>query len=453
MSRRRAALPIPAEGAPARTSSRAGACAAEQTRTWPLAEHGNGWNRAAPQKTQGAQFSASTVGYTGIKFQCQVSCSTQGVSAAQPQYTTDGSTWIDFGSPSTGTATISSSRRAACRRPRNFGVNLDFSAISAANNNPNFGVRITSIFDPRTRAPRRFPRRTTRPRRRRDVPYNNSSGNWRIGLITFSGKRDADQSGHPGEYRSGSRVRGQDNTVTFKAWCSPASTPPLRLFAVYADLSSIGLSNHQQLAGKPLGDVLLVHAASFPRARSSSPRVRPRRSREAYRSQSSDAQGRSASSNAAISFFNCNARTLQAAWSSARSTAAAGASTCSTRTTRAHTTPIRRIYNRSASPVNLNGWSVQYASPASSGGFSSSNNQVNLSGTIQSHQYMLIRFSDPIRGFPRCRRRTSPRSMATAASATTAGASSCRVRPRLSARRTPARTSKTSSVRRCGRDV
>ena len=54
----------------------------------------NGWSSAAPIGTQGAVFSASTVGYGGpINVSFDWYATTQGEANLQLKYTTDGSTW------------------------------------------------------------------------------------------------------------------------------------------------------------------------------------------------------------------------------------------------------------------------------------------------------------------------------------------------------------------------
>jgi hypothetical protein len=54
---------------------------------------GNGWTSTAGIGTQGAQFSASTVGYNNIVVTFDWYCTTKGEAKLQFQYTTDGSTW------------------------------------------------------------------------------------------------------------------------------------------------------------------------------------------------------------------------------------------------------------------------------------------------------------------------------------------------------------------------
>lgn len=129
--------------------------------------NGNGWHQLAPQYTQGAQFSASTVGFKDIIVTYDMKATTQGVKHHQAQYTVDGTTWTNIGplraSPNT-------------EQWMN-GLTLDFSAISAANNNPLFGIRIVSAYAPLT----------TQYVNLAGNPINNTSGNWRIDSVRFSG--------------------------------------------------------------------------------------------------------------------------------------------------------------------------------------------------------------------------------------------------------------------------
>ncbi len=51
------------------------------------------------------------------------------------------------------------------------------------------------------------------------------------------------------------------------------------------------------------------------------------------------------------------------------------------------------IYNRSGAPVNLDGWSLQYAGPTTAPGFDNPNDRVALSGVIRPGQAMLVQMS------------------------------------------------------------
>jgi hypothetical protein len=167
----------------------------------------NGWNSGAPIGTQGAQFNVSTVGFTNITFAFDVDITAQGEANLQLQYTTDGSTWnntpvADFTSfgitnaadgiftPVTNTGSdansvtggyLSAVGQAVGNTDTFFqGVTANFSSITAANNDPNFGIRIvnasTGTDDVALKESSGNP-----------VQINNTSGNWRLDNITFSG--------------------------------------------------------------------------------------------------------------------------------------------------------------------------------------------------------------------------------------------------------------------------
>ena len=86
--------------------------------------------------TAGFKFDVSTAGYTGISVSVDIAGSNTGSMYFQMQYTTDGTTWTDVGSPSvvglpTAWTTIQNS-------------------IPAADNNAGFGFRLVSVFEPST---------------------------------------------------------------------------------------------------------------------------------------------------------------------------------------------------------------------------------------------------------------------------------------------------------------
>ncbi len=123
---------------------------ASGTQAWQI-------NPATPGtiESSGVEFKSSTVGFENIQFSWDQRSSNASTRTARVQYTTDGTNWINFnltssnftsgctnrcaidngkvdvGSPITTNAGDSYSRRT-----------VDFSSISAANNNANFGVRI-----------------------------------------------------------------------------------------------------------------------------------------------------------------------------------------------------------------------------------------------------------------------------------------------------------------------
>ncbi len=134
----------------------------------------NGWNLAAPQYTQGAQFSASTVGVSGITFNYGWISTNQGVRNLQAQYTTDGSSWANAGELQVATT-------AAYQN-----LSIDFNALglTGVDNNANFGVRLVSAFDPSFGAGTTYTAATLTGGL--PVAYNNNSGNWRFDNISIT---------------------------------------------------------------------------------------------------------------------------------------------------------------------------------------------------------------------------------------------------------------------------
>ena len=104
----------------------------------------NGWSLSAPQATQGAQFNVDTTGVAQVLFQFDWDTTKQGVKNMQIQYTVDGSTWINYPAGSNGV--LSAVPNGYLNQ-----VTADFSNASlypGVGNNPNFGVRLISVYDP-----------------------------------------------------------------------------------------------------------------------------------------------------------------------------------------------------------------------------------------------------------------------------------------------------------------
>lgn len=151
---------------------------ATERRSWrvrggpvPGGGNANGWSSQAPQYTQGAQFNVSTVGFTGIRVSFDLQTTTQGPRNWQLQYTVDGTGWINAGA-------VGTSIGADAWNNNNV---FDFGSlgITAVENNPLFGIRIVSAFDPTQGI---YLNNQNPP-----APLNNSSGNWRYDMITVTG--------------------------------------------------------------------------------------------------------------------------------------------------------------------------------------------------------------------------------------------------------------------------
>jgi hypothetical protein len=92
----------------------------------------------APNKTAGVQYLTSTVGFEDITVSFDVRHSNTSSRFLQFQYTADGSSWNDFG------ALLDQNAGDTW-----FNNNLfDLSAITAVDNNVNFGVRVVAAFGP-----------------------------------------------------------------------------------------------------------------------------------------------------------------------------------------------------------------------------------------------------------------------------------------------------------------
>ena len=152
----------------------------------------NGWSSFAPIGSQGAQFLASTAGYTGIKVSFDWSPTAQGEGKLQLQYTLNGTTFFNvpislFTSLGTGaTATPATNTTSANTVTGGYlnagssttymnGITADLSSIGGAANDPNFGIRMvnaaTGADDTNVAG----------------AALNNTSGNWRFDEVNISG--------------------------------------------------------------------------------------------------------------------------------------------------------------------------------------------------------------------------------------------------------------------------
>lgn len=112
--------------------------------TDPVVPNHFGWNtalypgRTVGNMTEGVQFTTSTVGFQDITLTFDVRPSSTASRYIGIQYTTDGSTWTDFGPlfELSGGETWFNQRQ------------VDLSSIAGVENNPNFGVRILAAFAP-----------------------------------------------------------------------------------------------------------------------------------------------------------------------------------------------------------------------------------------------------------------------------------------------------------------
>lgn len=112
--------------------------------TDPAATDNSGWQTSAyaaqgtGNKTAGVQLLTSTSGYEDITVSFDVRKSNTSSRFLQFQYTTDGTTWVDFGDLLDGNAGDTWFNNNS----------FDLSSVSAVENNANFGLRVVAAFDP-----------------------------------------------------------------------------------------------------------------------------------------------------------------------------------------------------------------------------------------------------------------------------------------------------------------
>lgn len=148
----------------------------------------NGWANAAPEYSQGIQLDASTVGFQNITFAFDWYSTTQGIRDLQFQYNTNvnnSAGWTNFGGTSS-TGTYIATADDYYNAPGSPTITINLSSISAASNDPNFGVRLVSAYDSTGHLGNEYASATLTSGGATQE-YNNTSGNWRFDNLTVSG--------------------------------------------------------------------------------------------------------------------------------------------------------------------------------------------------------------------------------------------------------------------------
>jgi hypothetical protein len=141
---------------------------------------GNGWSTNAPQYSQGAEFTTSTLGYTNVVLSFNWASTKQGIQDLQVQYNTNANSatgWTNIGPLEI--ATIANSSPGG-----SFATDtIDFGAL--ADNDANFGVRLVAAYNPNLAGGTEYAAASsslTAP-----TEYNNNSGNWRFADVQVDG--------------------------------------------------------------------------------------------------------------------------------------------------------------------------------------------------------------------------------------------------------------------------
>jgi hypothetical protein len=143
---------------------------------------GNGWNTAAPQYSQGAEFDVPTTGQYHVVFQYDWYVTAQGFRDLQAQYNTNISN--PNGWTNVGPIQVTPDGGGFVNQ-----ITIDFTAlgITGVDNNPNFGVRLVGAYDPTYTGPGAPTYTGASLTNGQPTVYNNNSGNWRFDEVNFFG--------------------------------------------------------------------------------------------------------------------------------------------------------------------------------------------------------------------------------------------------------------------------
>ncbi len=319
----------------------------------------------------GVEFSVSTANYTGIVISWDQRHSNTSSRYCNLFYSTDGVTFTQAPNPP-----FEGNLGDTWFNART--VNL--SSIPGANNNPNFKFRISPVFDPATGSG--YTATNT------GSTYA-STGTYRFDMVTVTGFA----SGSIPPSVSGAAVPGAvcagGGLITLSAQVVPGLLPDSTGLAVAANLLDIGGPASAALLDNGLngdavaGDNIFTLRYTVPAGVGLGTKNIP--------IAVTDLQGRSGSTAVAFTVADCSgnspSRVVISQIYGGGGNLGPPAAT--------YNADFVELFNRSAQPVDLTGWSVQYASQGTLTGFDSPADRVELSGLILPGQYMLVQFSAP----------------------------------------------------------
>jgi hypothetical protein len=324
-----------------------------QTTSYPLPGTGN--------KSAGPRFSVSTCGFTGITVNFDVRHSNSSSRWVRFQYTLDGSVgspvWIDGPLFNAGTGASGDTW---------FNVrSADLSAVTGVNNNQNFSFRVVTEFAPSTTD--YIATQTTYA----------ATGTLRYDMVTVNGTSSGG-CGQPSlgnlQVEPGAVCLGEQVLITVPA--VPGTNPASTGLAVRVNLAALGGSTTQPLFDNGQnGDVTGgdgIYSLLYTVPTSATPALNA-----LVPATVSDAQGRSATTSATLNVSDCSGLgqvVISQVYGGGGNTGAV------------YNYDFIELFNRGATPVNITGWAVQYAS--ANGAFTAF---TQLSGTIQPGKYFLIR--------------------------------------------------------------
>ncbi len=329
----------------------------------------------------GAEFAVSTVGYQGISFSFDMRISSTASRFIRVLYSTNGGTTYVPGP-------IFEATNGGDRYYN--GRILDLTAVAAANNNPSLRVRITPTYSPAAfteNAVNYAANSAFRVASDGNV-YGAGGNTYRYDMITFRGTAVVPtpiQSGSVSVTPGAVCSTGGPFTVTVNV--IPGSNPDSAGTVVTANLTSVG--GVANAAFTDQGNNVWTLSANVANGTSVGTKTLP--------ITISDNLPRTANTSVQLNVANCGVNSTAPV---VISQVYGGGGNLGPPAGQFDSDFIE-IFNRSANPVTLDGWSIQYAGPTSAAGFDNPNDRVILSGIIRPGQYKLIRMSDPdINGSP-----------------------------------------------------
>jgi len=334
-----------------------------QTTTYPAQGVGSG--------AAGVEFAVSTTGFTNIILSYDHRHSNTSSRFLQVQVSTDGTSFAAFGAPfeaSLGGDVWYNGRT------------LDLSSLPAANNNASFKFRLAPVFVPSTSA---YTASTT-------TSTYAGTGTNRYDMVTVAGTPVASiaPTGNGGAFPGAVCFGGGQIllTITVQPGINPASTT----LTVAADLTPVGggasaaffdnATNGDATAGDNIFSLLYtVPGAVNTGAKTVTATI------------GDQIPGRTSTAPINFTVADCS---IPSASRVVISQIYGGGGNLGP-PAGAFNADFIELYNRSATTVDVTGWSVQYAPPNTAAGFDSLGDRVILSGDIRPGQYLLVRFSDP----------------------------------------------------------
>jgi hypothetical protein len=358
-----------------------------------------GWNTTqyAPQGTdngvRGVQFAVPTTGFSAIQVRYDCRFSSSSSRWTRFFYTTDGSTFTPL-APVGGTDPFAAGTGATGDewiRNRSF----DLSGIPAANNNPNFAFRVVQVFAPvawslNTTPPQQAPANSAYQPKQNTSIYGTGAGGAggtnRYDMVTVSGTPSAlSPIAANGTALPNFACSTSGGSTALSVAVRPGYNPTSTGITVTADLSAIGGS-----ASVPMtltAGVYTLNASIAPGLTAGIKNIAVTVS-DAAQPANGQPTPRSTVANIPITIADCGfVSTAPVVISQVYANAGQGGASLNAN--------YIEIFNRSAAPVSLDGWSVQVTGAGTSAGFEDPANVLPLSGTINPGQYRLIRWTTP----------------------------------------------------------